>query len=251
TVRTILEKSINVATARLVNETKTDLNGIAEGIRRTVQLAKNMGVKSRMLPYPALSLGASDLRLIELTNAYAVFANYGIHTEQIGIRYVEDRNGDILIENSVQRRRVLNEKIAYLLTNLLKGVIRNGTGRRVRTMGLKRPAAGKTGTTNDFTDAWFVGYDPNLSVGVWVGFDDPQKSTEYEGAHAALPIWARFMKEAVRSEMKDFGVPDGITFREIDRETGLLQSEECPENQIISEAFLVGYEPKMICNTHN
>lgn len=251
TVRTILEKSINVATARLVNETKTDLNGIAEGIRRTVQLAKNMGVKSRLLPYPALSLGASDLRLIELTNAYAVFANYGIHTEQIGIRYVEDRNGDILIENSVQRRRVLNEKIAYLLTNLLKGVIRNGTGRRVRTMGLKRPAAGKTGTTNDFTDAWFVGYDPNLSVGVWVGFDDPQKSTEYEGAHAALPIWARFMKEAVRSEMKDFGVPDGITFREIDRETGLLQSEECPENQIISEAFLVGYEPKMICNTHN
>ena len=251
TVRTILEKSINVATARLVNETKTDLNGIAEGIRRTVQLAKNMGVKSRMLPYPALSLGASDLRLIELTNAYAVFANYGIHTEQIGIRYVEDRNGDILIENSVQRRRVLNEKIAYLLTNLLKGVIRNGTGRRVRTMGLKRPAAGKTGTTNDFTDAWFVGYDPNLSVGVWVGFDDPQKSTEYEGAHAALPIWARFMKEAVRSEMKDFGVPDGITFREIDRETGLLQSEECPENQIISEAFLVDYEPKMICNTHN
>jgi len=251
TVRTILEKSINVATARLVNETKTDLNGIAEGIRRTVQLAKNMGVKSRLLPYPALSLGASDLRLIELTNAYAVFANYGIHTEQIGIRYVEDRNGDILIENSVQRRRVLNEKIAYLLTNLLKGVIRNGTGRRVRTMGLKRPAAGKTGTTNDFTDAWFVGYDPNLSVGVWVGFDDPQKSTEYEGAHAALPIWARFMKEAVRSEMKDFGVPDGITFREIDRETGLLQSEECPENQIISEAFLVDYEPKMICNTHN
>ena len=251
TVRTILEKSINVATARLANETRTSLNGVAEGIARTVQLAENMGIKSRLLPYPALSLGASDLRLIELTNAYAVFANYGIYTEQIGIRYVEDRNGDILIENSVQRHRVLNEKIAYLLSNLLEGVIKNGTGRRARVMGIKRPVAGKTGTTNDFTDAWFMGYDSNLSVGVWVGFDDPQKSTDYEGAQAALPIWARFMKEAIRGEAKDFVVPNGIIFRKIDKETGLLQSEECPENQIILEAFLAGYEPKMICNAHN
>ena len=158
----------------MANETRTSLNGVAEGISRTVQLAENMGIKSRLFPYPALSLGASDLRLIELTNAYAVFANYGIYTEQIGIRYVEDRNGDILIENSVQRHRVLNEKIAYLMSNLLEGVIKNGTGRRARAMGVKRPVAGKPGTTNDFTDAWFVGYDSNLSVGVWVGFDDPQ-----------------------------------------------------------------------------
>ena len=251
TVRTILEKSINVATARLVNETETDLNGVAEGIIRTVKLAESMGIKSRLFPYPALSLGASDLRLIELTNAYAVFANYGIHTEQIGIRYVEDRNGDILVENAVQRRRALDEKIAYLLSNLLKGVIENGTGRRARIMGIRRPVAGKTGTTNDFTDAWFVGYDSSLSVGVWVGFDDPQKSTDYEGAHAALPIWARFMKEAIRGSVKDFVVPNGITFREIDKETGLLRSEECPENKIIFEAFQVDYEPKMICNAHN
>ena len=251
TVRTILEKSINVATARLANETRTSLNGVAEGISRTVQLAENMGIKSRLFPYPALSLGASDLRLIELTNAYAVFANYGIYTEQIGIRYVEDRNGDILIENSVQRHRVLNEKIAYLMSNLLEGVIKNGTGRRARVMGVKHPVAGKTGTTNDFTDAWFVGYDSNLSVGVWVGFDDPQKSTDYEGAHAALPIWARFMKEAIRGEAKNFVVPNGITFRKIDKETGLLRSEECPGNQIILEAFLADYEPKMICNAHN
>ena len=251
TVRTILEKSINVATARLANETKTNLNGVAEGIVRAVKLATNMGIESRLFPYPALSLGASDVRLIELTNAYAVFANYGIYTEQIGIHYVEDRNGDILIENTIQRRRVLDGKIAYLLSNLLEGVIKNGTGRRARVMGVKRPVAGKTGTTNDFTDAWFVGYDPNLSVGVWVGFDDPQKSTDYEGATAALPIWARFMKEAMRGEVQDFVAPNGITFREIDKETGLLRSEECPKNQTIQEAFLADYEPKMICNAHN
>ena len=96
-----------------------------------------------------------------------------------------------------------------------------------------------------------MGYDSNLSVGVWVGFDDPQKSTDYEGAHAALPIWARFMKEAIRGETKDFVVPNGITFRKIDKETGLLRSAECPGNQIILEAYLADYEPKMICNAHN
>ena len=188
---------------------------------------------------------------LELTAAYAVFANGGLRTKPINIQYVEDRNGEILIESQVQRERVLDENVAYLVTHLLEGVIQNGTGRRVRLMGLTRPAAGKTGTTNDFTDAWFVGYLPNLAVGVWVGFDDPKKSTAKTGAFVALPIWTRFMIEGARGPVEEFHIPSGIVFREIDKETGLLKYEgKCPEEHIIRESFLIGHEPKMLCNVH-
>ena len=118
-------------------------------------------------------------------------------------------------------------------------------------MGLERPAAGKTGTTNDFTDAWFVGYVPNMTVGVWVGFDDPQQSAEQEGARGALPIWTKFMLHALRGPVTNFSKPSGIIFREIDKETGLLAyTGLCQPENIIREVFLVGQEPKVLCNAH-
>ena len=130
-------------------------------------------------------------------------------------------------------------------------VFDNGTGRGAIRDGLARPAAGKTGTTNEYTDAWFVGFIPDMTVGVWVGFDDPQKSTKKEGAQAALPIWTEFMREATRGQVDHFRIPTGVVFREIDRNTGLLkQAGKCPEEDIIREAFLIGHEPRILCNAH-
>ena len=252
TIRTIIERSINVAMARLMNETPLELQtGIVEGITRTRKLAKQMGITSSLKPFPALALGASDLTLLEITSAYGSFANEGIYAKPISIQFVENRAGEILIENQVSRRRVLNQNVSYLVTYLLEGVIKNGTGRRARIMGLKRPAAGKTGTTNNFTDAWFTGYVPNLSVGVWVGFDDSQKSADQEGARGALPIWARFMLDGLRGEVQDFRLPTGVIFKEIDKETGLLAyKDKCSPENIVREVFLISQEPKVLCNAH-
>ena len=252
TVRTIIEKSINIGMARLMNETPVHpKTGRPEGIIRTLKLSKEMGIESNLNPFPALALGASDLTLLEITSAYGTFADSGRHAKPISIQYVENREGEILIENQVRQKQVLKPDIAYTVTQLLSGVIKNGTGRRARIMGLERPAAGKTGTTNDFTDAWFVGYVPNMTVGVWVGFDDPQQSAEQEGARGALPIWTKFMLHALRGPVTNFSKPSGIIFREIDKETGLLAyTGLCRPENIIQEVFLVGQEPKVLCNAH-
>ena len=232
----MIEKSINVATARFMNE--------KVGIERTIQSARKLGIKSQLDPYPSLALGSSGIPPLEMASAYGGFADGGMRTEPMSILYVEDRQGNIIEENKPTRYRVIDEKVAYLVTYILQGVIKRGTGVRVRTMGFDRPAAGKTGTTNDFTDAWFIGFVPNLVTSVWVGFDDPQKSTKYEGAHAALPIWTNFMKEAVQEPVKGFKAPGDIVFVDINKETGLPATENCPEDKVINEAFISGTEPR-------
>ena len=252
TLRKMLEKSINIATAKMMWETPKDEQEKPEGLKRTLALAKRMGIQTRIPPYPAIALGSEGLSLLELCAAYGVFANGGERAKPICIQYVEDQHGEILIENRVERKRVLDENVAYLVTYLMEGVIKHGTGRTaVSKWGLKRRAAGKTGTTNDFSDSWFIGYTPSLVAGVWVGFDDYRKSTKNSGAMGALPIWARFINEGVRGPMaEEFRAPSGILFKQIDKETGLLKSEKCPEEKIIREAFLVGSEPRIICNVH-
>ena len=173
-VRDILTSSINVPTARAVWETPVGENGIRAGINRTVDLAKRMGIKSRLDPKPALSLGASDVTVLELTSAYGIFANGGYRTKPRHIQYILDTTGEVIYppdNYQVERTRVLDEKVAYQITSCLENVIKHGTGRRAVNMGLTRPAAGKTGTTNGYVDAWFVGYTTDLIVGVWVGFD--------------------------------------------------------------------------------
>lgn len=252
TLRTMLEKSINIATAKMMWQTPKDEHDKPEGLKRTLALADRLGIQSRLPPYPAIALGSEGLSLLELCSAYGVFANGGERAIPISIQYVEDQHGEILIENRAEREKVLDESVAYLITYLMEGVIKNGTGRTaVSKWGLKHRAAGKTGTTNDFSDAWFIGYTPSLVAGVWVGFDDYRKSTKNSGAIGALPIWARFINEASRGRMdEEFLAPSGVLFKQIDKETGLLKSEKCPEEKIIREAFLVGSEPRIICNVH-
>ncbi len=251
TARRVLEKSINIATARMMWETPIEENDKPAGLNRTLATAKRLGIHKDLPAYPSIALGAGGLPLLELTAAYAVFANGGLRKKPIGIQYVEDQYGNILIENELPAKQAIDAGVAYLMTHLMKGVIDNGTGRRARLMGLKSPAAGKTGTTDDYTDAWFVGYIRNLAAGVWVGFNDPQKKTTFPGAQGALPIWARFMIEGARGPVKDFDKPPNVVLRDIDKNTGMLKYQgKCPEEAIIKEAFLVGHEPKMLCNAH-
>ena len=257
-MRDVLTKSINVPTAKVLLDTPIADNGIWEGINRVVGLTKRIGIKSPMDPKPALSLGASGMTVLELTSAYGIFANGGGQTKPRHIQYILDTTGTIIYpadDYQVKRTPVLDEKVAYQITSCLENVIQNGTGRRAKfQMGLTRPAAGKTGTTNDNVDAWFVGYTTDLVVGVWVGFDKNRSSRRnynQEGAKAALPIWAQFIIDAARGPHKEFPVPKGIIMMDIDKKSGLLKREEkCPEENISTEPFIEGQEPKVLCNLH-
>ena len=255
TVRDILMSSINIPTAKAMLETPIAENGKWEGLNRVVDLSRRMGIKSPLDPVPALSLGASGVTVLELTSTYGIFANGGVQTKPVHIQYVLDTAGKIIYTSDNQQyERVLDEKIAYQITSFMESVIQEGTGRRAGRMGLTRPAAGKTGTTNDNVDAWFVGYTADLVVGVWVGFDknrSTRRNYNQEGAKAALPIWAQFMIDAARGPEKPFPIPKGIVFREIDKKSGLLKKiGRCPEENISNEPFIEGQEPTRLCTLH-
>lgn len=255
TVRDVLTSSINVPTAKAMLETPIAENGKWEGLNRVVDLSKRMGIKSPLDPVPALSLGSSGVTVLELTSAYGIFANGGVQTKPVHIQYVLDAAGKIIYTSDDQQYdRVLDEKIAYQITSFMESVIQQGTGRRAVRMGLTRPAAGKTGTTNDNVDAWFVGYTADLVVGVWVGFDKNRlnrRNYNQEGAKAALPIWAQFMIDAARGPEKPFPVPNGIVFEEIDKKSGFLKKiGKCPEENISREPFIEGQQPTRLCPLH-
>jgi penicillin-binding protein 1A len=237
TLRKALENSRNVSTVRLLNRI---------GVNPVIETAQKMGLLGPFHPNLSLALGASEVTLLELTKAYGVLANQGVTVEPIAIRRITDSDGKILEENYPLGSEVLKRETAYLLTNVLKGVITRGTGRKARV--LDRPVAGKTGTTNDYQDAWFIGFTPHLVAGVWVGLDDHGTIGNKEtGARAALPIWLEFMQKALALEPKeDFIIPQGITFVKIDPETGLLATDACPK--ILIESFLKGSEPTTPCH---
>jgi penicillin-binding protein 1A len=187
-------------------------------------------------------LGSSGLSLIELTTAYAAFTNNGLLPRPIFVRKVLDRDGKVLEENAPQLTEALPPETAFLITDMLKAAVQEGTGWRVKA--LKRPAAGKTGTTNDLRDAWFIGYTPELLTGVWVGYDDQRSMGVTEtGSRAASPIWLYFMSEAVKDmPVKDFTAPEGIVFSRIDAENGLLAGPHTKKS--IFQPFRAGTEPR-------
>ncbi len=262
TVRKTLSKSINVPTAKAAWETPETEDGYREGIVRIVKLAKDMGISKPLNPKsPAFTLGASGVTVLELTSAYGIFANRGIKVEPSYIHYITDQDGSPIYppkDYQQDRTRVLDEKVAYQITSFLESVIKQGTGIRAiskyHDYQITRPIAGKTGTTNDNVDAWFVGYTADLIVGVWVGLDKQGRNLRNynkEGAKAALPIWASFIKEAARGPEKEFPVPEGIEFWEIDKMTGLLRNKDkCPPENISNEPFIKGQEPTKICDRH-
>lgn len=231
-LRTGIIKSKNVITVKLLKEL---------GVNKAIKYARRLGIESDLSPNLSLALGSSGLSLLELTRAYGVFANGGMMSKPYFIEQVRDRHGNILEENYPQLKRVISEETAFVMTDLLRGVVQEGTGWRVKA--LKRPAAGKTGTTNDLMDAWFMGFTPGLVTGVWVGYDDMIPMGRGEtGSRAASPIWVQFMQEALKdTPVRDFSVPKGVVFAKIDAKLGLLASPF--SKKTVFQAFKEGTEP--------
>jgi len=201
TLRQALVRSLNIPSARLMNE--------YVGVSATIKMAKRCGIESPLGPYPSLALGSSEVTPLEIASAYGTFANNGMRVQPTPIRYIVDNAGRILEERIPETSRAIDERIAAITNSVLQDVINYGTGARVRRLGFTYPAAGKTGTTSDYTDAWFIGYTPRLVTSVWVGFDDPKKSVRGTGSEAALPIWTEFMKRVVRGPAETFVTASG------------------------------------------
>ncbi len=251
-LRRALALSVNVVSVRLIYEGLAPLNEIPV-------YAKRLGIRSPVAPYYSIALGTSEVSPLELTSAFATFANNGVYNEPIGILKVEDKNGLLIEEFKNEMRLAISPQTAYLMTELMQGVLDFGTAVGIRRF-FNLPAAGKTGTTQDFTDAWFVGYTPNLCAGVWVGFDDQHvKFTGWygQGARAAAPIWARFMAKVysdpkITLPFEYFNEPEGIvsvTFCEESLRSGTpkIATDYCPSKitDIISSKFQYDY-----CDIH-
>jgi penicillin-binding protein 1A len=227
------------------------------GVRYAIGYAKKLGIQSPLAADLTLALGSSAVSPLELATAYSVFASGGVRFTPNYISRVVDRNGTVLKSvdpadlsdyvNSQQRlisnpsERVISADTAYLITNLMESVVQNGTGFRAKALG--RPIAAKTGTTNDLKDAWFAGYVPQLLAVSWIGYDVERSLGQNEtGSRAAAPAWVEFMQKSLKGlARQEFPVPDGIEFRPIDQETGLLAPEDSSE--VVFEAFASGTAP--------
>ncbi len=231
-LREALAQSRNVVTVKILQDI---------GVDYTIDYARKLGITSDLTRTLSLALGASGVSLFELTRAYSVFANRGFLVEPVFVLKIVDRDGQVLEEAFSERRKVIEKDTAFIMTNLMESVVQHGTGQRIKALG--RPAAGKTGTTNDMYDAWYIGYTPEYVTGVWVGFDSeaPLGKTE-TGAAAASPIWLEFMKRVLANEpVKAFQAPEGVVFAKIDAETGLLPVAE--SRKTIFECFKEGTVP--------
>jgi penicillin-binding protein 1B len=235
TLRTAIEQSLNVPMARA---------GLEVGLRRVVRTARRLGLRGRLAPVPSLALGAFEVTLLEMTRAYAVLAAEGVLPEVHTTTAVLGPEGTRLLQSAPDRQRRFNAAETYLVTSALEGAIERGTGRGLRAYGVRGSVAGKTGSTNDYRDAWFIGYTPEIVVGVWVGFDDA-RSLALPGASAALPIFAEFLHSAFpRGAPADFRVPPGIDSEFVNAETGLLAGAGCDGEP---ELFLAGTAPQERC----
>ncbi len=254
-LRAALRMSSNRAAVRLLQEI---------GIPRAVHYAKDMGVGD-VPSVPSLALGSGEVTLQSMTAAYAAFANHGLVPAPSLIRRVEDQAGQVLYESTPESSRAIQETTAFLMSTMLADVVNAGTGSRARKLGFTLPAAGKTGTTNDFNDAWFIGYTPRIVTGVWVGFDQPHTIMPNAfAADIAVPIWARFMKVATDGDKPDwFTPPPGITTATVCRISGKLATAGCESVDVVddhgqlerrsmvyTEYFERGTEPTTFCDLH-
>jgi penicillin-binding protein 1A len=233
TLREALAHSHNLATVRLLDKV---------GVKNVIDFARQVGITSPLAPDLSLGLGSSSVGLLELTTAYSALLNQGTRAEPYAIVSVTDNSAQVLEKEEVKTQEVVSKETAYLITNMMEDVVQKGTGQAAKSLG--RPIAGKTGTTNEFINAWFIGGTPNLVTGVYVGFDDRRSLGETEsGAHAALPIWIDFMRQALKPlPVIPFTIPEGITFVKVDPSTGLLNSEQEDQPGNV-EIFARGSEP--------
>ena len=239
TYQAALEQSINVPAVRV---------DLLVGTRRVIETARRLGVRQNLLAYPSLALGAFEVTPMEMTAAYSVFASQGLLFAPRLVERVRDADGVLLEENVAEAKEATTPGAAYVMLAMLRGVTQRGTGAAAAS--LKLPLAGKTGTTNDYTDAWFVGMTPRYTIGVWVGHDAKKtlgpKST---GAETALPIWMRIVRKmkgaGLVHETDDYDVPPGVIFVPIDLRTGYRATPSCSKPVLM--AFLKGTEPTELC----
>jgi penicillin-binding protein 1A len=238
TLQEAFEDSINVVGVKLLEEV---------GIKKTVNSAYKAGIESKLRPDLSLVLGTSEVNPLEITSAYATIANLGERVSPISIIRIEDYEGNIIEETTQKKKRMFKEESCYVLIDMMKGVIKTGTGWNAE---IGRPAGGKTGTTNDFVDAWFIGFTPDLVTAVYIGNDDRKPlGNKMTGGVVAAPIWAKFMKNALNEYKKnDFIRPEEIINTLVCKQSGLLPVESCPHS--VECAFIKGTEPHEFCNIH-
>ena len=235
TLRRALELSVNVTAVKLMD---------LVGATRTIDFARRTGVTAPLPPYPSLALGSADIVPMEIATAYAAIANQGVLVRPYLVERVQARGGAVLEQHRPDATKAMEPAVAFVLTSMMEGVIDRGTGARLADLPLD--IAGKTGTTNDYTDAWFIGFTPRFTILAWVGYD--QKRTlgkKMTGAEAALPIWREVAEAGLRDgwlqEGERFAVPAGVEFRAIEYRTGLAEAPGA--NRVIQEAFLIGTAP--------
>ncbi len=238
-VRSALEQSFNVPAVRAAKTL---------GAKPIVQLLHRLGVTSAIgNDLSSVALGSSSVSLMEITAAYGSVANGGISVKPAAVRSTRDRQGDIVWNSVPDRQQAVSPQGAYVLTSLLEGVIQRGTASKARAIGLQGSVAGKTGTTDGYRDAWFVGYTSDVVIGVWVGFDD-ERPLRLTGSQAALPIWMDLARRIIPPTVPAFVMPIGVVARNIDPKTGQLATDQCPEQ--VSEVFIEGTEPSVYCEVH-
>jgi penicillin-binding protein 1A len=255
TMRTALRTSSNRAAVRMITTV---------GISKAVKEAELLGIRD-VPGVPSLALGSGEVTLLSMTSAYAAFADAGQVREPVTVTRVEDNDGTVLYEARSTPRRAVSENTAFLMSSMLADVINAGTAYRARAQGFTLPAAGKTGTTNEYRDAWFVGFTPRLVTGVWVGFDQPKTIARngYAG-EIAVPLWASIMKVATRGDKSEwFDRPRDVIGVDICRMSGKLPAEGCSHVEVIDDAgqvearsmiyteyFVRGTQPTTTCELH-
>ncbi len=238
TMRSGLVSSINLVAIKTL---------MTVGAETVAAYARRMGITTKIPAVESIAVGSADVYQIELVSAYTTFANLGIRVAPMAITSIADRNGNLVRRFRPVREEALGKQSAYIILDMMRNVVDFGTGAGARKLGFTLPAGGKTGTTNDYTDAWFMGYTADLVCGVWVGFDQPQRIINSgTGSLLALPIWANFMRDAHESlpEIHEFPEPpEGLTTRLVCKSSGLLATRFCPEDRAYTEIFKVGTEP--------
>jgi penicillin-binding protein 1A len=233
TLRRALEQSRNIPAVQLMDDL---------GPQQVIMFARRLGLESAIPPYLPVALGAAEATLLEMTSAYSVFPNQGVRMKPYTVQKVSDRSGNVLEENHPEPRDAIRADTAFVVTNLLRGVVQRGTA--AKAAALNWPVGGKTGTTDDYTDAWFIGFDPDITVGVWIGMDQKKPiGRNITGSEAALPVWIDIMKTWIgdRKDAPTFEAPGNIVFMSVDRGTGGAILDGTPG--AITEAFIAGTQP--------
>ena len=246
TLRDALRRSINVVTVKLSQEV---------GMESVAQLARRMGIQTPIPRVAAAAIGAASVIPLQVAEAFTTFANLGVRVTPQPILRIEDKTGRTVYRSEPERTRVLDVQTAWIMLTVLRDVVNSGTAARIRRdyLAPEIPAAGKTGTTNDETDVWFVGFTPDLLAAVWIGLDEPAKifDNAVGGGHAA-PVWGAFMQRVYQNRPipDPWDRPGGLVYRTVDKLSGKLANEYCPLDEIYTEVYLPGTEPVEECDLH-